>query len=153
MAKGLPPDLTPGNRANEQQFKEVTAAYDLLSDPAKRARLDRGEIDGAGGERGADFRAEGARAYRHAAGGAFSFEEIIAELLGRGRDAGAGSATAEPEAGLAQKLRLGFLEAALGGKRRAPLADGPAAKTPGPAAIAPGRPLPLRPPAGRGWPP
>src|SRR5258708_12269091 len=124
MAKGLPPDLTPGNRANEQQFKEVTAAYDLLSDPAKRARLDRGEIDGAGGERGADFRAEGARAYRHAAGGAFSFEEIIAELLGRGRDAGAGSATAEPEAGLAQKLRLGFLEAALGGKRRVTLADG-----------------------------
>ncbi|HEX9490699.1 MAG TPA: DnaJ C-terminal domain-containing protein [Stellaceae bacterium] len=153
LAKRLHPDLSPGNRANEQQFKEVTAAYDLLSDPAKRARLDRGEIDGAGGERGADFRAEGARAYRRAAGGAFSFEEIIAELLGRGRDAGAGSATAEPEAGLAQKLRLGFLEAALGGKRRVTLADGREVEITVPAGIDTGQTLRLRPRAGRGWAP
>src|SRR5215467_14643147 len=51
LAKKLHPDLSPGNRANEQQFKEVSAAYDLLSDPAKRARYDRGEIDASGAER------------------------------------------------------------------------------------------------------
>ena len=147
LAKKLHPDLSPGNRANEQQFKEVTAAYDLLSDPAKRARLDRGEIDG---ERGAGFRAEGARAYRRAAaGGSFSFEEIIAELLGRGRDADAGSATAEGEAGPAQKLRLGFVEAALGGKRRISLADGREVEITVPAGIDTGQTLRLRTGAGR----
>ena len=106
-----------------------------------------GEIDG---ERGAGFRAEGARAYRRAAaGGSFSFEEIIAELLGRGRDADAGSATAEGEAGPAQKLRLGFVEAALGGKRRVSLADGREVEITVPAGIDTGQTLRLRTGAGR----
>jgi DnaJ-class molecular chaperone len=151
LAKKLHPDLSPGNRANEQQFKEVTAAYDLLSDPAKRARFDRGETDGAGSESGAGFRAQSARAYRRAAaGGSFSFEEIIAELLGRGRDASAGGTAAEPEAGLAQMLRLGFIEAALGGKRRVTLADGREVEIAVPAGIDTGQTLRLRPGAGRG---
>lgn len=51
LAKKLHPDLNPGNKRVEQQFKEVSAAYDLLSDPAKRARYDRGEIDASGAER------------------------------------------------------------------------------------------------------
>ena len=152
LAKKLHPDLSPGNRANEQQFKDVTAAYDLLSDTAKRARFDRGEIDGAGGERGAGFRAEGARAYRRAAGTSFSFEEIIAELLGRGREAGSGAA-AEPETGPAQKLRLGFVEAALGGKRRIILAGGREVEITVPAGIDTGQTLRLRQGGGRlrGW--
>ena len=33
LAKKLHPDLNPGNKKVEQQFKEITAAYDLLSDP------------------------------------------------------------------------------------------------------------------------
>ena len=153
LAKKLHPDLSPGNRANEQKFKEVTAAYDLLSDAAKRARFDRGEIDGAGTERSAGFRAEGARAYRRAAaGGSFSFEEIIAELLGRGRDADAG-ATAEPEAAPAQKLHLDFVAAALGGKRRVVLAGGREVEISVPAGIETGQTLRLRSGAGRllGW--
>jgi DnaJ-class molecular chaperone len=51
LAKKLHPDLNPGNKRVEQQFKEVSAAYDLLSDPTKRARYDRGEIDSSGAER------------------------------------------------------------------------------------------------------
>ena len=44
LAKKLHPDLNPGNKRAEEQFKEVSAAYDLLGDAQKRARLDRGEI-------------------------------------------------------------------------------------------------------------
>jgi DnaJ-class molecular chaperone len=51
LAKKLHPDLNPGNKKVEQQFKELSAAYDLLSDPAKRTRYDRGEIDASGAER------------------------------------------------------------------------------------------------------
>src|ERR1700684_363005 len=52
LAKKLHPDLNPGEKKIETQFKEVTGAYELLSDPAKRARFDRGEIDASGAERG-----------------------------------------------------------------------------------------------------
>ena len=45
------PDLNPGNKKVEQEFKEVNVAYDLLSDPKKRERFDRGEIDASGAER------------------------------------------------------------------------------------------------------
>jgi DnaJ-class molecular chaperone len=51
LAKKLHPDLNPGNRESEEQFKKVASAYDLLSDPEKRARFDRGEIDASGAER------------------------------------------------------------------------------------------------------
>ena len=51
LAKKLHPDLNPGNKTAEDKFKEVSAAYDLLSDPEKRARFDRGEIDASGTER------------------------------------------------------------------------------------------------------
>ena len=50
-AKKLHPDLNPGNRQAEEQFKELAVAYDLLGDPEKRARFDRGEIDPSGAER------------------------------------------------------------------------------------------------------
>ena len=51
LAKALHPDLNPGNKTAEDKFKEVSAAHDVLSDPDKRARFDRGEIDASGTER------------------------------------------------------------------------------------------------------
>ncbi len=51
LAKKHHPDLNPGNKQAEALFKEISAAYDLLSDADKRARFDRGEIDEAGNEK------------------------------------------------------------------------------------------------------
>jgi DnaJ-class molecular chaperone len=50
LAKKLHPDLNPGNKEAEERFKEVSAAYGLLSDADKRAKFDRGEIDASGAE-------------------------------------------------------------------------------------------------------
>jgi curved DNA-binding protein CbpA len=51
LAKKLHPDLNPGNKKAEEEFKNVSVAYDLLGNPDKRARFDRGEIDASGAER------------------------------------------------------------------------------------------------------
>src|ERR1700761_1362243 len=51
LAKKHHPDLNPGNKQAEARFKEISAAYDILSDKDKRARYDRGEIDESGNEK------------------------------------------------------------------------------------------------------
>src|SRR6185437_1006131 len=154
LAKKHHPDLNPGRRANDQQFKEITAAYDLLSDAVKRARFDRGEIDANGAERFAGFGGGGfggggagggqqSRAYRRATEQSFSFDEIIAELLGRGGRRGA--ATPEEHPGdTRQTVKLGFVEAALGGKRRVTLGDGRTIAITVPAGIESGQTLRLK---------
>ena len=90
LAKKLHPDLNPGNKAAEEKFKALSVAYDLLSDPEKRERFDRGEIDASGQE------TPQRRYYRDFAegGGAGGFssqgfdveggEDIFAEFFGRG---------------------------------------------------------------------
>src|SRR4051812_29040208 len=104
LAKKLHPDLNPDKRV-EQQFKEVTAAYDLLSDPEKRARYDRGEIDANGAERAPfGFRSGGGgRGWggRSGGGGGPDFNDIFGDDIlseffrgGGGRRGGAAGGSA-----------------------------------------------------------
>jgi DnaJ-class molecular chaperone len=48
LAKELHPDRNKDNPKASERFSQVTQAYDLLTDKDKRARFDRGEIDGEG---------------------------------------------------------------------------------------------------------
>src|ERR1700730_9112984 len=41
LARKYHPDLNPGDRSSEGRFKELQAAYDVLSDPVKRSKYDR----------------------------------------------------------------------------------------------------------------
>ncbi len=51
LAKELHPDKNKDNPKASERFSDVTRAYDLLSDPQKRASFDRGEIDENGNPR------------------------------------------------------------------------------------------------------
>ncbi|HUZ73654.1 MAG TPA: J domain-containing protein [Stellaceae bacterium] len=142
LAKRLHPDLNPGNRAVEQQFRELSAAYELLSDPVQRRRFDRGEIDAAGRERRSGFHASGARAHRQSADG-FSIEEVLQEFWRRGRRGAAPHSGAQPVETAAQSLPLTFLEAARGGRRQVALPDGRAVEVMIPPGIESGQRLRL----------
>jgi DnaJ-class molecular chaperone len=128
LAKKLHPDLNPGNKQAEEKFKDVSAAYDLLSDSDKRARFDRGEIDASGQERPRqryyrDF-ADGDSQYSSDAGFAdFAGEDILSEIFGR-QGRGGSFRMRGPDAHY--QLELDFLEAINGGKKQITLPDGSA---------------------------
>ena len=48
LAKTLHPDANPGNDEAEAKFKEITAAYNLLSNPELREQYDTGRVDASG---------------------------------------------------------------------------------------------------------
>ena len=131
LAKKLHPDLNPGNKVAEEKFKEISAAYDLLSDPDKRARFDRGEIDASGAERPRqqyyrDFADQGGwSAYTSNAGfadfGDFGgTEDILSEIFGRQGPAGRRRRGQD----VRYHLDLSFLDAVNGGKQSIVLPDG-----------------------------
>jgi len=132
LAKELHPDLNPGNAKATDRFKEVSAAYEILGDAAKRARYDRGEIDASGAERAqhtfyreyAD--AGGARPY-YTTAGFEDFEDIsdlFSDLFGR-RGTGRRAAWV-PGRDVNYRLEVDFLDAVNGAKRRITLPDGQA---------------------------
>jgi DnaJ-class molecular chaperone len=144
IAKTNHPDLNPGDKAAEERFKAANAAYDLLSDPEKRARFDRGEIDATGQEvppRGyyRDY-AEGAQGARYRPGGGAgadpfagmgsgwtsggSFDpDDLEDILGMFRQS---TTQAGPRRGRDANYRLtvDFLDTVNGATRRLTLPDG-----------------------------
>jgi DnaJ-class molecular chaperone len=127
LAKKLHPDLNPGNKKAEDEFKNVSAAYDLLGDPEKRARFDRGEIDASGAEqppRGfyRDYAERGAgNPYTSDAGFAdFTDADDIFSQFFRGE----GRANLRMRgADVHYRLEIDFLDAINGGKRQVTLPD------------------------------
>ncbi|MER6941002.1 DnaJ domain-containing protein, partial [Nocardioides sp. NPDC000441] len=76
LARQYHPDVNP-DAESQEKFKEISHAYEVLSDPQKRAAYDRGGDPFAGG-----FGAQGA---------GFSFTDIMDAFFG-GAGAGTGGA-------------------------------------------------------------
>lgn len=146
LAKRHHPDLNPGKPAAEARFKEVSAANALLSNPEKRARFDRGEIDAAGAERPPerrfyrDFGDDSARTkYRPEADfDADIFKDFFSRTFNGRKAQAAGGAD------LHFALTISFLEAANGASRVLTLPGGRKLKVEIAAGIADGQTLRLK---------
>lgn len=102
LAKELHPDTNKDNPRAAERFSEVTRAYDLLSDKAKRAQFDRGEIDAEGNPAGPFGGGFGGGGFGGGHGGQRGFgggfgaedgidiEDIFGGIFGGGRAAGMG---------------------------------------------------------------
>ena len=75
LARQYHPDVNPGDKAAESQFKEVNAAYEVLSDAAKRTKYDKyGEQWEHADQIEEMQRQAGGRSFRTAAGDGIRFE-------------------------------------------------------------------------------
>ncbi len=126
LAKELHPD-TNKDKAAAERFSRVTAAYDLLSDKDKRARFDRGELDGDGNPAAPFGYGGGGGGFNPSAGGGADFGDIFEGLFGgRAGRGGFGARTAPPQKGAnaAYRLAVTFEDAAAGRPQRITLGDG-----------------------------
>jgi DnaJ-class molecular chaperone len=142
LAKELHPDMNPGDTIVEQRFKEVTAAYDMLSDEGKRAQFDRGEINPDGSPR-MDGMFRGGFNPAGGSGGA-DFEDLVADLFGRRR-----RPRQTKGQSITYSVRVPFLEAVRGGVQRVRLHDDTTVNVNIPAGTSDGDSLRLK---GRGMP-
>jgi len=164
LVRSSHPDLNPDDAGAEVRFKAASAAYDLLKDPATRARFDAGEIDASGAERPdrkfyRDYAASAEHPYQRTRGfqGQDDPGDIFAEFLrqrGRGGAAPGGEgvawndfATRGPD--LHFSLEVPFLDAVRGAKTRITLPVGGTLEVQIPPGTEAGQVLRLR---GRGGP-
>jgi len=134
LAKRHHPDVNPGKPEAVERFKEISTAYDLLSDKEKRARFDRGEIDAEGHEVPPerpfyrDFQ-QGAGQERYQTNGGFTQEDIEAFFSqafgqGAGRPGRPGAGFAARGRDVQYGLTVSFIDAANGTTRRLAMPEG-----------------------------
>jgi DnaJ-class molecular chaperone len=163
LAKENHPDRNADNPKKLEAFKEANSAYELLSDPDKRARFDRGEIGpdgnptgfgggfrgsgGFGGRAGADpftTRTSSSRSSSSFEFGGGGVEDIFSELFGaRGpfteRSGGGFRAPPQKGADIAYRLAVPFEDAAVLKPQRVTLKSGKTVELKLPAGIESGR--------------
>ena len=117
LAKENHPDLHPGDKACEERFKEINEAYEVLSDPDKKARYD--QYGHAAFDPNAGFGGGGA-------GGFGDFGDIFSDIFGGGFGGfgdifggGGGRASNGPRKGenIRTNVSISFEEAAFGCKK------------------------------------
>ncbi|MBA4792176.1 MAG: J domain-containing protein [Phenylobacterium sp.] len=142
LAKQHHPDANPGDKAAEEKFKRVSAAFDIVGDPDKRKKYDAGEIDAEGHETmrgfgGGGWSPGGFDGGRRGYSRAETFEgvdlgDILGEMFGarggaRGGGGGAGGfggGFSAKGADVRAKLEIDLEEAIAGGKKRIAFSDG-----------------------------
>ena len=112
LAKKYHPDVNPGDKTAEEKFKEVNEAYQVLSNPQKRAQYDQFGHDGPQSGFGGGSGFGGFSGFE--GGGFGGFEDIFSSVFGGGFGGGARANGPVPGDDLRYDLTISFEEAAMG---------------------------------------
>lgn len=146
LAKQFHPDANPGDKASEERFKRISGAFDILGDPEKKAKFDRGDLDNdgretmRGGFAGSGFGGQGFGPRGSQPGEGYGrsaqFEDvdisdILGQMFGGGANPGAsrqrggfGFGGAQKGADVRARLDIDIEDAIAGGKQRISFSDG-----------------------------
>jgi len=114
------PDRNPGNKESEKKFKEISEAYDVLSDDQKRRLYDLHGHEGLRGTAHRDFQTASFEDIFEAFGDIFGDTSFFGDIFGAGR--GRGGRRARRGSSLRVELEVEFKEAAFGTKKTVELA-------------------------------
>jgi len=124
LAKEHHPDANKGDKKEaERKFRKIAEAYEILSDPDKRAQYDR--FGHAGPAQGFDFDPGDFRRTREAFGeffGGRGFEDLFSMFFGEGVRTRDRTGRAQRGEDLEYRVRLSLEDAAFGAKLRATVA-------------------------------
>ena len=133
LARKLHPDLNPNDKNAEDKFKEISLAYDILSDIKSRKRYDSGEIDEMGREKAKgfnwrkdDFHKENPQDFSDIFGNQkddFDFFDFFKSSNARTKKTSSRTAKVKG-ADISYSLKITFLEAVLGTNKRVSLTNG-----------------------------
>lgn len=117
LARKYHPDINKEKEA-EEKFKEINAAYEILSDEKKRSQYDQFGDNMFGGQNFSDFA-------RSQGGGGINLDDILSQIFGNSGGFGAGANSFgfgggfgfEADLDIQANLTIGFSTAVLGGKQ------------------------------------
>lgn len=112
LARKYHPDLNPGDKKAEEKFKEIQEAYEVLSDPKKRAQYDRFGHVGNFASHSGPTGETGFEGFDFSDLGDFSFSDIFSEIFGGGRRTSAEKPTRGED--LTYSITIPFEEAVRG---------------------------------------
>src|SRR3990167_960451 len=134
LARKYHPDLNPGDKDAEKRFKQISEAYDVLSDAEKRKKYDQFGPNfasyagaGPGGPQGGAYGRgpfQGGGGFQYQTGRMEDFEDIFGDLFGGAAGMGGarrgrrGAGAGRPGNDIEAQIELDFEEAALGCEKR-----------------------------------
>jgi DnaJ-class molecular chaperone len=107
LSKKYHPDLNAGDKKSEEKFKELSSAYDILSNPEKREAYDNGMLDSSGNQ----------RQQRQSHYNQYDMNDIMGDMFRQSRGAGSYRQPRPENPDATYPIKITFMEAVKGVKK------------------------------------